>query len=371
VLHRAPEIAREIEAPDANAAPVGSREPDEHPDRRRLSGSVGPEEAEDLTFLNLEGDVGHGFSGAESFGQAFGRKDDLSHAITLTVHRRLAYHSGMARSRVLLWHLPAAVGGLAFLLLAGAFTLALRGSLGEPIGAPPPPPDTAGRIPKARGERLLLVLGDSVARGTGDEDGRGFAGRLLPLLRRGGPVEVANLAVDGATSEDVRRLAESANVAALARSADLIVLSMGGNDLSRSLPRSSGAPVQVVEEVAKSRDRFAANLRFVLGRLREANATAPIAIVGLYNPFSGEKRAQIGSSVIARWNALVQETALSVPGVVLVPTFDLFQSGTENLAVDQFHPNGKGYTLIAERIYQGLPASLRATPQQAGQAGPK
>lgn len=277
----------------------------------------------------------------------------------------------MARSRLLLWHIPAAVGGLAFLLLAGAFTLALRGSLGEPLGTPPPAPDNAGRIPKARGERLVLVLGDSLARGTGDEDGRGFSGRLLPLLRPGGPVEVANLAVDGATSEDVRRLAESANVAALARSADLIVLSMGGNDLSRSLPQSAGSPVQVVEEVAKSRDRFAANLRFVLAKLREVNPSAPIAVVGLYNPFSGEKRAQIGSSVIASWNALVQETALSFPGVVLVPTFDLFQSGVENLAVDQFHPNGKGYALIAERIYQGLPATLRAAPQRTRQAGPK
>jgi lysophospholipase L1-like esterase len=265
------------------------------------------------------------------------------------------------RSRLLLWQLPAAVGGLAFLLLAGAFALALRGALGEPLGAPPPPPETAGRIPKAGGQRLVLVIGDSLARGTGDEEGRGLAGRLQLLLRPGGPVEVANLAVDGATSEDVRLLSESANVGALARSADLIVLSMGGNDLSRSLPRSSGAPVQIVEEVAKSRDRFAQNLRFVIGKLREANTTAPIAIVGLYNPFSAERRAQIGSSVIARWNALVQETVLGYPGVVLVPTFDLFQSGAENLAVDQFHPNGKGYALIAERIYQGLPPALRLT----------
>jgi lysophospholipase L1-like esterase len=265
----------------------------------------------------------------------------------------------MRSSRFFLWYLPAVVGGLAFLFLAGAFSLALRGTLGKPLGSPPPPPDTQGTVPKRRGERLVLVLGDSLARGTGDEDGRGFAQRLLPLLRPAGPVELANLGVDGATSEDLRRLSESANVAALARSADLIVVSVGGNDLSRSVPRSAGTPVQMVEEIGRSRDRFAENLRAILTRLRQANPTAPISVFALYNPFSSDRRAQIGSSVIARWNALIQETALSYPGTIVVPTFDLFQSGAENLSADQFHPNGKGYALIAERIAQGLPRSMR------------
>ena len=177
----------------------------------------------------------------------------------------------------------------------------------------------------------MLVLGDSLARGTGDEEGRGFAQRLVPLLRPGGPVELANLGVDGATSEDVRQLSESANVATLARSADVIVVSMGGNDLSRSVPRGSGAPVQIVEEIGRTRDRFAENLRFVLKRLREANPTAPIFLVGLYNPFSADRRSSLPSAVIARWNGLMQETALSFPGVFLVPTFDFFQGGAENL----------------------------------------
>jgi len=265
----------------------------------------------------------------------------------------------MSRSRLLLWHVPAALGGIAFLFLAGAFALALRGSLGNPLGSPPPPPDTSGRIPKKSGQRLVLVLGDSLARGTGDEDGRGFAQRLLPLLRPAGPVELANLGVDGATSEDVRRLAESANVLTLARSADVIVLSLGGNDLSRTLPRSTGTPVQVVEDIGRSRDQFADNLRTVLRLLRQANPSAPISIIGLYNPFSSDRRAQIGSSLIGRWNAVANETALGFSRVVVVPTFDLFQTGTENLAVDQFHPNGKGYAMIAERIAQGLPGAQR------------
>ena len=275
----------------------------------------------------------------------------------------------MARSRLWLWHLPVFVGGLGFLFLAGAFSLALRGSLGKPLGTPPPPPEAAGSIPKAKGQRYVLVLGDSLARGTGDEDGQGFALRLVPLLRPGGPVELANLGVDGATSEDVRQLSESANVATLARSADVIVVSMGGNDLSRSVPRGSGGPVQIVEEIGRTRDRFAENLRFVLKRLREANPSAPIFLVGLYNPFSADRRSPLPSAVIARWNGLIQETALSFPGVFLVPTFDLFQGGAENLSVDQFHPNGRGYGMIAERIAQALPRSFRQPlPQRTAPA---
>jgi lysophospholipase L1-like esterase len=263
-----------------------------------------------------------------------------------------------ASSRFWLWRLPAFGGCAAALLFGAGFWLALRGTAGEPLGSPPPPPLANARIPKPAGRRLLLVLGDSLARGTGDESGRGFAGDLHDFLRRGGPTDLVNLGVNGAESDDVRQLAESSNVRALAASADWILLSLGGNDLSHAVPRASGSATRAIEEVGQARGRFLSNLRTVLSTLREANPNAGICVIGLYDPF-GEQgaAARAGASVILSWNAAAQETALSFPRVFVVPTFDLFYGRPERLAADRFHPNRSGYAAIAQRLEQLVPPS--------------
>lgn len=258
-------------------------------------------------------------------------------------------------SRFWLWRLPAAVGVAASLLFATGFLLALRGSVGAPLGAPPPAP--AAQPPaKASGERLVLVVGDSLSRGTGDESGRGYPPDLLDRLRRRGPARIVNLAVNGAESSDLRELLSRPNVLALAASADLVLVSIGGNDLSHAAPRGGEGPARAIEEVSRARLRFAENLRAILDSLRRANPAATIAILGLYDPFGDQSpRGRIGTSVIFGWNALLEETALAVPNARVVPTFDLFQERPDRLALDRFHPNRKGYRAIAERIAQILP----------------
>lgn len=261
-------------------------------------------------------------------------------------------------SRLWLWYMPAAVGAVAALVFGIGFWLALSGSLGQPLGSPPPPARAAGPAAKRPGQSLLLVLGDSLARGTGDESGKGFAADVLELLRRRGPAQIANLAVNGTESADVRDLVRSPNVRTLAASADLILLSVGANDLSHSVPGAGAPTAGALEEMRLSRVRLAANLREILGALREANSRAPICVLGLYNPFGGDSAAaRAGSSVILSWNSVLQETALSFPGVFLIPTFDLFQGHPERLAVDRFHPNRKGYDAIAARMAQLIPGS--------------
>ncbi|MGH9369586.1 MAG: GDSL-type esterase/lipase family protein, partial [Thermoanaerobaculia bacterium] len=187
-------------------------------------------------------------------------------------------------SRFWLWRLPAVVGVLATLLFAAGFWLALRGSVGKPLGAAPPPPRAAPLPAGGPSGRLLLVLGDSLARGTGDESGRGFSTDVLEALRKRGPAQIANLAVNGAESAEVRELVEKANVRSLAASASWILLSVGGNDLSHAVPRGGGSPAAPLESVAAARDRYASNLRAILSSLREASPSAPVRVLGLYAP---------------------------------------------------------------------------------------
>lgn len=261
-------------------------------------------------------------------------------------------------SRVWLWGFPAAVGGAAALLFAVGFCLALAGSLGEPLGEPAPAPAAPTTPVKTAGHRFLLVLGDSLARGTGDETGNGFAADVLRSLRKSGAVDMANLAVNGAESGDVLPLLAGENVRRLAASADWILLSVGGNDLSHAVTGETGEPSSPLPAISASRTRYAGNLREILSRLRQANPRAPIYVVGLYDPFGSEgPQARIGASVILSWNALVEETALSFPNVAVIPTFDLFYRRPDRLAADHFHPNGKGHQAIADRIVQLLPGA--------------
>ena len=261
----------------------------------------------------------------------------------------------MARglSRFWLWTAPLSVGIAAAILFGTGLVLALRGAAGRSIGAPPPvrPAAAAAAAPKD-GVFRILVVGDSLAKGTGDETGKGFGVNVLEDFRKKGRAEITNLAVNGMESPEVRALVESVNVRALAAGASLILVSVGGNDLSHSITRGA-APTDVAEAVTASRTSYAQNLRAILATLREANPTARICVLGLYDPFGGDKaQERIGASVILQWNTLIAETALAFPNVTVIPTFDLFQGRPDRLSADHYHPDGKAYEEIARRMLQ-------------------
>jgi lysophospholipase L1-like esterase len=261
----------------------------------------------------------------------------------------------MARStnRFWMWTAPVTIGVVAALVLGVGFVLALRGAAGDPIGEPAPPVRAVEPTPPPGGARRIVVIGDSLARGTGDESGRGFAGVVLEGMRKRGRAELVNLGVNGMESPDIRGIAESANVRGLAANASLILVSAGANDLSHAAARPGAAPGAVADAISGSRRTYVENLRAILTALRTANPTAPIGLIGLYDPF-GERigAGRLGAEVIVQWNALAAETALSFPGVFVVPTFDLFQGREDRLSADKYHPNKEGYELIGARILQ-------------------
>jgi lysophospholipase L1-like esterase len=250
------------------------------------------------------------------------------------------------------------VGSTAAILFTVGFALALRGTLGEPLGeVPAPPPETPVPLP-ASGRSRVLVLGDSLARGTGDDSGKGFAVEVVEGLPKERRAQASNLAVKGLESTGLAELVASANVRALAGSADLILVSIGANDLSHSI-RVGSDPTEAVGAIEEARALYARNLRTILSTLRAANPSAPIVLLSLYDPFGPNAVAgRLGSSVLLQWNSLIQEIAFDYPGVIVVPTFDLFENRPDRLAADRYHPNRRGYSEIARRVLQVVPAPL-------------
>lgn len=246
--------------------------------------------------------------------------------------------------RFLFWYLPVTAATLATAVFAWGFVSYLRGDTGTPVevlSAPPAATTTAQPTLIAP-----VILGDSLARGAGDERGLGIGGRLdQELLRRNiRSRRTYNLGVNGARTADLLRQLDSANVKQLLAEANVIVISIGGNDLWGGADWRSAPPSDPEKAMTDVLDR----IEQVVDKVRAANPTARIFFVGLYSPM-GRPLAPY----VARWNARMLERFGDDPDFTLVQTADLFLH-RDRLALDRFHPSGEGYGLIARRIADAL-----------------
>jgi len=231
-------------------------------------------------------------------------------------------------------------------VLLWGFREALRPSVGKPV-----PQAAIAPAPAARpGEFLVLALGDSLTRGAGE--GPGYAADVAERLKASHPgLRMENLAVDGLETEGLREVLSHPNARALASAAGLILLSIGGNDLSHAAPRDFRASLP--DEIARSRERLEKNLDEILAGLRSANPSARIVMLELYNPFSSAVSGDAASAIVVDWNAAIDKIGLR-HGARTVPVFDLFQNRPERLSPDRFHPNRKAYEMIADRVMEAL-----------------
>lgn len=245
-------------------------------------------------------------------------------------------------------------------VFTGGFAAGLSGRLGVPASeAALPAPTPAPRAPS--GTFLVVALGDSMTRGAGDTAG-GYPDRVARALReKGRPAVVENLAVDGSETGDVLRMLNEPRFVQTVAHADLILLSAAGNDLTHSLRRISPGGSEPAAPLDDARTAAIANLRAILAAIREANASAPIRLLGLYEP-SGDAGAarRLERETLLKWNVALEETSFTVPDCLVVPVADLFEGRPDRLAADRFHPGPAGYDEIAARVLstlvQGPPA---------------
>ena len=245
--------------------------------------------------------------------------------------------------RILYWYLPAFAALVAASVFGYGFVSFVKGDTGTIVDIAPRPIQSTA----ARSKIVPLILGDSLARGTGDETGLGIGGRLVDeLKRRNVPVQRAtNLAVDGARTPDLLQRLQSHNVLEVAAQSNVIVISIGGNDLWGGTDWRNAPP----KDPDATMSRVLDHIGEIVKELRGANPTARIFIVGLYNPFISTPSGALLTPLVLRWNARMTERFSGDANVVVVPTADLF-AYHDRLSPDRFHPSGDGYALIARRI---------------------
>lgn len=251
--------------------------------------------------------------------------------------------------RFLFWYLPLGAAMIAACVFAYGFAMFLRGDIGTPVDVAPA--RAAAPPPAATRQLVPLILGDSLAHGAGDETGEGISGRLDRELRtRHLPARrTVNLGIDGARTADLLATLEKPNVRHLISEANVVIISIGGNDLWGGADWRSAPPANpdAVMNVVLAR------IETIVKTVHELNPKARVFYVGLYNPFAQTPPGRLLSTMVNRWNARLEERFGTDPTFTLVPTADLF-THHDRLALDRFHPGGEAYGMIARRIADGV-----------------
>lgn len=236
---------------------------------------------------------------------------------------------------------------LSFFLFIGGFILGIQNVQSTNKSALPSlPTDTEEPVVGQQ----ILGLGDSLTRGIGDTEGKGYINLLKEdLLINDSEVKLTNLAVSGATSTDLlKQLSEKGVIRSVSES-NIIMITIGGNDLFRS---ANLEDIQL-SDVDTSQKLYLSNLNSILTSIRNENKDAHIYLLGLYNPFENLEQSELTSKIVYQWNFKTQLLTLDYDNVTFVPVADIFQGNIGKLLyTDHFHPNHEGYRRISNRLLQ-------------------
>ncbi|WP_230874955.1 GDSL-type esterase/lipase family protein [Lysinibacillus cavernae] len=222
-----------------------------------------------------------------------------------------------------------------------------------------PSKEDLSQIDEEQAKQLhYLALGDSLTDGVGDEYSQdGYVGRLADSLLSWpsiSEVDVDNRGKRGRRSDQLLKLVKKGHYDEELQEAQLISLTMGGNDVMKVVKQ---------DLFNLKRDAFDKELRAYQERyskivegIRAKNPTAPVLLIGFYNPFSiVTNEANEFDTIITEWNNVIEEVASKDSNACYVSVEDLFDSNEELVYhTDFFHPNAKGYEKMTERILAAM-----------------
>ena len=257
-------------------------------------------------------------------------------------------------------------------------------------------------------QKSYVALGDSITTGYGLDEAQSFAEQIA---EQEGYTLNDSLARDGATSTDLLEVVRSEANADTLKNADLITVTIGGNDLMNALyaylaeeynnkqnsdtsitaenvkASLAGEEGAVVEQITMLRfaisnisnfqrssiansayDTLWNNFVEIIETIREINQNAQLIVANQYNPYSHLTAGIPGldlSSVISAFDSAVQalneaiSSGETIAGYTVADVYTAFEEATENpcnasvslssINLD-FHPNATGHGLIADTI---------------------
>lgn len=242
------------------------------------------------------------------------------------------------------------------IVLMGCMSESISTLESKPVSLTPKEEPTDEFIPKSVN---LVALGDSLTKGVGDETEQGgYVGRLTEKLEKEKgikEVQVHNFGIRGHKAVNLQKTLKEQEVIHELKQADMIVLTIGGNDMMNVVRQNIFS--LDFEPFREEQLNFEKRLTDIFTMIRGYNSDAPIIFVGLYNPFKFmlPNLTEI-DLIIEEWNNASEQIITNDANGVFVPVEDIFSAQMDQklLYKDEFHPNERGYTLMADRIFQVL-----------------
>lgn len=201
----------------------------------------------------------------------------------------------------------------------------------------------------------IVALGDSLTQGVGDDTEQGgYVGildRTLQVLDT--DVHFQNFGKRGnRTDQLLHRLEEEPALADALEEADMIIITIGANDIMQVLKENiMDLEISYFNEEQIS---YEERLHEIFDTIRSLNEDASIYLLGIFNPFKNyfEDIPEL-DQIVLNWNDIGREIVSQNENSTFVPIDDLFDDDAADLfAEDNFHPNYDGYYLMAERILE-------------------
>lgn len=206
----------------------------------------------------------------------------------------------------------------------------------------------------------IISVGDSLTQGVGSDDRHGG---YIPFLKEDiekhksiNKALFENHGKKGNRTDQLLKRLQQPQVKADLMEADIVIITIGGNDVMQVF-RENLLGLKLNKFIA-AEEEYQERLDEILTMIRSYNSEAGIILVGIYNPFikwfSDIKEMD---QIVDNWNNVSSRTVAKYDQALFVPVADIFENNEESLLyTDYFHPNTRGYELIAERIYDYLTA---------------
>jgi lysophospholipase L1-like esterase len=199
----------------------------------------------------------------------------------------------------------------------------------------------------------LLILGDSIAKGTGDETSKGFSGYLPEYFKNSTSKEILvdNAGIDGLESIGLLEQLQNQKLDKAISDSNFILVSIGGNDVKSIL---SLTDLSKEDQFKVRLDNYLKNLNQTLKVLRTTNPNSILIFLGLYNPYEKVTDAE-DTRLLNEWNYNTQQLVDDDAKGIFIPTDDLLKFNLgKYIAKDGLHPNSAGYQALSNRISKSL-----------------
>lgn len=209
----------------------------------------------------------------------------------------------------------------------------------------------------ADAQKTYLVLGDSIGYGAGiSNPGKANYGRIIADTNG---YAYINNAVNGFTSNDLYARVTDEKYTGNIAAADIISVSIGGNDFLRSDFSALIAQGQAGDfaEFDRIVAHFSENLDKIVKKIRALNPNALVLFQTLYNPAPNAQLKAVYAEGLSRLNGAIVSYAEAHPGAYeIVDVAAYINAKTGQIAYDNIHPSAAGNVTIAQAIQDKLAA---------------